>query len=1274
MDRKEEANSDQLLTEYIKRKVETEYKIGEDLSMKNKENKWIVRELIRKDGPSFQNIKEEWMNIMIDPSYQIKNEKGIVIDSATLRKKYEACKQVYDERYQLKDSKEYPFQVMFYFFYRDQLIYVQHIEEDYIDASLTILSNLFNIDSFRIDMDNTLDRLKKGQDKIIHEIKDLQRQLAFYERMESIPSYPFCNIITKLDEKIPFIPERPEHDLWYYFNKVVCNEIIPFCTYQNFYKFLENCVVQPEWLEEPSNEQDAIVCYVKFNDEYQKIYISSTFIIVQLLFSQDKTPDEMLGHLSSPSSFSLPRLESSPFTQKSIKSICYVNIPLLKEEYKNIKLLLYFIQSQPTYSSILFAEESRVIMSDRQFLFLTYYTNPLRPKEYVSFNIRYTDNDEVKKMECFDDEHKTYMKLTIKHCPNSSLVSKTVSMLTFLMEEFVRNFKRIQLQFNGRGMEPPQMKIIQKKDVKASSKNEVIIGRTRGQQDRPSIYSVPQQVGQVSAIPIDSFYHRNLKNEPLFIQEALREKNIQNKEENLLQGIIFPKDGKNWNETKYFVCDREPSKKYIDLKELQEGFVPSCFSTNKDGKKSKLDQFLEEDKQEKDKKPNEYFVTRGNILDPDKFGSVLQWIKRWYALAQPNRLLFRKGVANDSKHSILFLMESVKLHMTQPTSKMKITEDYIRPIHQKMVKALKKKFPYEIITEALPFFPTISIEEVKTKCMELFENGYIHPLLFYSFLTNWYQMDIIFFKKDGLKNPPFYLYHPSYYQSYQGTLYSECVGVALNQGLEFWNFDDPFCELMVSVRLEELDESYKIGKKSNYEYTMTHCQAYIELCLKEMYGKKIVPTCSFFDAPIVSQDFDRYGMTTTLNVTIHGIPRTLLLLEPIHSISIPHDTSVHLWTLESIQQFKKEHRLEISPVYQSYGNYQGVVVSYQNQSFVLPIYKDEGEHAMSQYIQFEKISRYMKEHACFLFSRFVQNQSKVYYELLDKKLFHEKNKEEEDLRSVLSELGKKTLLSPSTLYGYLDEFIDQGYISIQSIEDHVFVEQFSKDRLLSVVQPLRVTSEEVIRKLVYMLMLEYQTNRDELLDYASKINMRNYYVHPYDLDSIPMHQIMTRTSFLSFLKHKDVVFQKGSLVPKPRISPLFTKKDGEDIQVFQADGTCYKLYKTFIEYNTVHEWIMQPVSSLAQAIFLSEEWSKNKINAMNLWRHNFILSGSVEEDSKEMLQQCNQFIWSSETEYEFIPSIQVLEYNPRTTCISVFHIRDKRTPHSKTYIHVMLPC
>jgi hypothetical protein len=186
--------------------------------------------------------------------------------------------------------------------------------------------------------------------------------------------------------------------------------------------------------------------------------------------------------------------------------------------------------------------------------------------------------------------------------------------------------------------------------------------------------------------------------------------------------------------------------------------------------------------------------------------------------------------------------------------------------------------------------------------------------------------------------------------------------------------------------------------------------------------------------------------------------------------------------------------------------------------------------------------------------------------------------------------------------------------------------------------------------------------------------MRNYYVHPYDLDSIPMHQIMTRTSFLSFLKHKDVVFQKGSLVPKPRISPLFTKKDGEDIQVFQADGTCYKLYKTFIEYNTVHEWIMQPVSSLAQAIFLSEEWSKNKINAMNLWRHNFILSGSVEEDSKEMLQQCNQFIWSSETEYEFIPSIQVLEYNPRTTCISVFHIRDKRTPHSKTYIHVMLPC
>lgn len=1287
MERKEEINPDQSLTEYIQIQIERELNSVDPSDMVepvetyliSHENTWMLRELIIIKGASHENLKQEWKNILENKDLTVKDAKNKINDDATLRKKFDICKKKYEEEYKLKDSKEYPFNVMFYLFYKDYLKFNLDTPDQYIEIQLQTLQQVeITLDSVKFNLTNTIDRLKRGQIKIINEMNMLKKREKFYEKLNSIEGFPFCNIITKLDEKIPFTPLQPDHDLWYYFNKVNCNDMIPFCTYQNFYKFIENCPVKSEWLEEIPEQKDAIICYVKFNEEYQKIYISTTFIIVQLEFSQENTPEDILRQLSYPTSFSLPELVSSPFTQKSIKSICYMNIPFLDDKYKNIKLLLYFVQSHKDYSSILFAEESRVIMSDRQYLFLTYYTNPKRPKEYVSFNIRFTDKEDAQKMECFEDEtgKKTYMKLTIKHCPNSLLVEKTVSMLTSLLHDFVGHYDKILDELKKIKIKVPEMKHVLKKEVKASTKHEVIIGRTRGQQHRPSIYQVPQD-GQPFIIPLDSFYHRNIKNEPEYLR-ITEEKNLENKRQDLIQGLIFPKDGKNWNETKYFVCDREKQYKYVDLKELQEGYVPYCYTNNKDGNKSNLNKFLsEEKKEEKSKKPSNYIPIRGNILDPDQFGSVLQWMKRWYILSQPERFLFRKGVSRDTKKSILYLLEIVKQEI-DPLPKKIINENYINKLHIKLLKEITKTFPFEIMTEAVPLFPGHSLEEIIKKCIEQFKDGYINPLLFYSFLAKKYNMDLVFFKKDGLKNPPFYLYHPMYYQLYQGKSYRQCVGVALNQGLEFWNSADPYCELIVSAPITETDENCNIKKKSNYDYTLTHCQPYIDQCLKEMYGKQIVDECIFFDSVITSQDFDRYGMTIKLNVELLGQTQTIFLLEPIHSLDKIHDVTIHLWTPESLHQFKMKYHLVIPQEYQSFGNYKGVMVPFQNKLFFIPIYKEDEENAMKQYIQFEKISRYMKEHTCYLFSCFVRDQTKMYNDLIDKKNFHERNKEEDELKAVLTELSTRTLLQPSTLYGYLDQFVGQEYIKMIHIEDDEFVKQFPKVRLLSSFgKQIAVPSEDIIRKLIYMLMIEYQTNRDELLEYASQVNIRNYYVYPYDLDSIPMHQIMTRTSFISFLKNKNNEIKKGSLVPLPRISTLFTKKDEEDIQVFKADGTPYKLFKNFIELPMIHQWIMQPVSSISQAIFLSEKWNRNGINAINEWNNKFILENPPEEDFhslEKQLEQCNQFIWSSDTEYEFIPSIHALEVKLIPVCISVFRIKDKKTPQSKTYIHVMLPC
>ena len=216
------------------------------------------------------------------------------------------------------------------------------------------------------------------------------------------------------------------------------------------------------------------------------------------------------------------------------------------------------------------------------------------------------------------------------------------------------------------------MKTIIKKEVRATTKHEVIIGTTRGQPDRPNIYQIPiyndikedhlihiEGKEDINPIRLNSFYHRNLENEPEHLRTLLETQNTENGD--LLQGIIFPKDGKDWKDTRYFVCNKDESKKYIDLKKLPEGSAPSCYKTNKVGKKSELDKFLSDKKEEEEEShKSNYIPKNGKILNKDQLGQVLHWIKRWYILSKPDQFLYRAGVSIESKRSILYLLEKVK--------------------------------------------------------------------------------------------------------------------------------------------------------------------------------------------------------------------------------------------------------------------------------------------------------------------------------------------------------------------------------------------------------------------------------------------------------------------------------------------------------------------------------------------------------------------------------------------------------------------------------------
>ena len=250
------------------------------------------------------------------------------------------------------------------------------------------------------------------------------------------------------------------------------------------------------------------------------------------------------------------------------------------------------------------------------------------------------------------------------------------------------------------------------------------------------------------------------------------------------------------------------------------------------------------------------------------------------------------------------------------------------------------------------------------------------------------------------------------------------------------------------------------------------------------------------------------------------------------------------------------------------------MVLYKEYTYIFPyeFYKND---ELILYNWYEKISRYLIEYSMYLFSKYIKTQI-------------------EDGVEVNKDM----------IYSHLHQFTELHLkIEIKQIDLNEPFEvnrNFENGNLFYNEAQINIPNQTIQKKIIYALLKSYISNPMIIESYSSESNMRNYYVYPTDFKNIPLHIILkSEKSYLSYLSHKES--EHGYINVQPnRAKP-------------------YILYKSFTTFRG-NRFIMQPISSLAHAIYISKQWKLNGIN---------LSSVSTEEDED---MRANYIVWLNETD------------------------------------------
>ena len=563
------------------------------------------------------------------------------------------------------------------------------------------------------------------------------------------------------------------------------------------------------------------------------------------------------------------------------------------------------------------------------------------------------------------------------------------------------------------------------------------------------------------------------------------------------QEIPYISDGVN---QQYYIC-KDSVYKYPGIKDntldnyKEYPYIPCCFKKNQKNKNKYLHYY--QGQKLKDKQQNKEIKKSLKFLDNDEPGTLPENIEKLFSFIynqNENFEFIRRGVLN-TKNSFLNCV-LVALETDIPKNKNEIEEFF------------------KVTREGLATPELVSLcrqemyDKTSQQIIEMLNNKdiYLDPKLFVHLLEEYFKCNIYIFS--NMNNDSGEMILPNFIQSYythQNT-YADNIFIYEHLGNESERIKHPYpqCELICRYNKTEIQDNFSFKEAENIRKIFSS--------MKESYSLDKLIEDTFMPIPktieIVSQWIDLYGKTRILNIKFNN-KIISLSIDPIQPINVIEVKNYNIYSTdkETVKLLLKEFKIDnITNFY--IGNVKASI----------SIEKDTNISYLEIYNKNKKIARYLTEYTLWLYSKYLYSK-KINIETFSKEHFK---------------------IDPSFLYGNISKKFKEN------------------NKSLMIENKLIVHDEETIKRLVYILNLNIQRDKNKILNYHKRFFIENYYVDLTDFKQHPNQVILfgddsiqnwineNTTGSTSFTLYNGIKF--GDV-------PYFFKNELIDDKVFLAQNT-----------------------------------------------------------------------------------------------------------------------
>ena len=961
------------------------------------------------------------------------------------------------------------------------------------------------------------------------------------------------------------------------FNGIVLNRSAPFAVCKNYYKILKGYTPPEDWAVETENDISLRICEKIDIDPSRVRDFTDVRMYVEGEISDENVGGRVRlvterGYLSKESfierlSGVFPSL--APITYKKVEEKEVVGIFYFPMERVNTYVFADLVMNNSVFNSIVSIDESNKATkkkseSAQPWLYI-HFTHPSTGHITASIGQKIADrtDPEIREEDPEIFPHgEPYIRVRAKG-RDVAAIKYFQDMLARLLVIYGERYNEIVDDYQKF---IPDFGIVVEQDIK------------------------PLKQGDMAPEVFVSNFSRycNETRQPTIVSAAKAEKHKSKGKEVMVfprdrptsdDAVRYLSDGVNQN---FYIC-KNPEYPYPGLQvnnklsnSKEYPFLPCCFKNQQSEKVNSVFRhyYLGEDLESKDKKQQDLIIT-DKILGNAKFGNLPESLGKIFELldTDTNYKYIRLGV-DRSKSSFL---QAVMTGIYDVTGILELTSQAERA--ERMIEIRKQMSDPGVCVAAKQSCPQMTVAEISAMVSD--PEVYFDPKLFCQLLETYFQCPIYLFNRTMIVQPN------SLKGYYRTKISGNAVFIYENWGSEADNAQYPQCELIVRWRVKKTDEvEYGFSPETKIAKTVkgffrTISQFY-NLSEKIVYTLLPLPS----KISIVGQEIDSYGKTRRLDVKYQKKFFTLLtdpippvqVLEtkdPIIETDIDSASDIIAYmggALES-QTLESADNPVVVQLNTVIGNVKVSIPVKKSNKFDIPIeygskYPMSVKSSLQIFNHNKRISRYMTEYLFWAFSKYLE-ESKV-DEITDK---------------VLSKFAAKSFtINPTHEYGDIPKF-------------------FGNNNSIMTGGRLVVHSEDMIKRMMYVLKLYSVRDLKSLREYRRRKVIRNYYDEISDFTHYPGQVILEgEDSVERWLQETDSISIIRKTVDVGRKGPYFFSNP------LVVNG------KVFLAQNT---------TSLRSAIGISKTWYLEGYNNPYLDskrnRSQFTLfSYSGEDDISEM--------------------------------------------------------